>query len=150
MTQLIPVAMDSQTQLNTIIQRRLHESLPFTYRIAKNGCHYVALLKIGEVDFWGSNAESEKQAKQEAASVAISMVSHLNENQLRMYLGLALRRKVREIDAIRNALIDLKFRCRALFDDPEDYRGLKKRIWRIYPIIDSVEETLLNNFYVSD
>ena len=142
--------MDPQRQLNIIIQRRLHESLPFTYRIAKNGCHYVALLKIGEVDFWGSNAESEKQAKQEAASVAISMVSHLNENQLRMYLGLDYRRKVREIDAIRNALLDLKFRCKALFDNPQDYKDLKKRLWRVYPIIDGVEGLLVREHLILD
>ena len=143
--------MDSQTQLNTVIQRRLHQNVPFRYKLFRQGpAGYIALLKLHRADFYGSVEETQGQAKQNVCRLAVSLISHLNENQLRMYLGLEFRRKVREIDAIRNALIDLKFRCRDLFDNPKDYRNLKKQIWRIYPIIDRVEETLVNNFYVSD
>ena len=140
--------MDSQ--LNTIIQRRLHQSVPFQYRLFRQGSGYVASLKLHRADFYGSVEETRWQAKQNVCRLAVSYISHLNENQLRTYLGLKFRCKVSEIDTIRNALIELKIRCRALFNNPDDYRSLKSQIWRIYPIIDSVEETLVNNFYVND
>lgn len=104
---------------------------------------YHAQVSIGSKVFYGSDGFLQRGAQRSAAFNAYETLKDLSgEDELRQYLGLSMRKKIREIDEVRDCLRRLKWRIRGRFDQPVTDEAMVA-IGKLYAPLDKMERDLI-------